>query len=751
MIRSACVPRSLCSAGGQLAMSLLAVIILALLPGVSSASANVQSFEVDAYQQALDIPSAVAREDLKVQAEGAEADLVGDLESRLGENFAGIWFDPGYGEYVVPVASDTAGAVVGEVMAAAQLKENYRTHIVKYSWGELQAAHNKVDASLREFFDANLIYTSLDPRTNAVVVHVASAVDARKQVALNQLANGMGDEVELRASRENAFQGSRDACSNVVPNCGSPLRGGVEIGPWKQPYGGTCTAAFRAIGVNGQKYLLSAGHCAAEKNPSNPILSWQARDEQKLPVYGQAKYLGEVEQLAFPTHDWMKINVTGSAWDLPLQSWPSLVAYWGKGSGVAGQPPIDAEYVISGEASSVVGQGVCHSGIASGGSCGQVVETNVSFNFGEQGNVTYDLVKVKNACSEGGDSGGPWFASNVAYGIHIGKTATLAPCGSSVFYEEITDATEALGVTVGPGFSPQTETNAATAIGSLQATLNGSVNPRGLLTTYHFEWGTTASYGQSGASFSIGAGEGANAVRETINQLSPNTTYHYRVVATNSLGTAYGSDRAFTTETAAVFADAVAGNTISNWNVGSGTGWQQAQFYGHTVDRSAPAPEPSSSTARPTSSSSTLRTGTRYRLDDLERRLETESVLRPHGRRRHQPLSRRRQRHAPRLLRRRFEREHDTDWNTASGGWQQTQFYGHTVAPGTSPSAVASRLTARLLRRCHQRENALRMVFVVEFRLAAGPVLRPHGRRRHQSVGNGPQQHPARFLRRRHQ
>ncbi len=439
------------TAGLGLAVTVLGVIAIS----APSASAAVKPFEVDAYARALNVPNAVARDDLEVQANGGTANIAGDLEDRLNDDFAGVWFDPESGEYVVPLASATVDAAVDKEMAAAQLSDDYRTRVVQYSWEELEAAQEQIDIKLSEFFDASLVYTSLDPRTNAAVVHVAAAANQKDRATLRRIAKDVGGQVELRADNEDLFQGVRDACSNLVPNCGSPLRGGVEIGPWKTANGGTCTAAFRAIGkTNGKKYLLSAGHCAAAKNPSNPILNWQARDEQKLPAYGQAKYLGEVEQLAFPSHDWMKINVTGSEWDIPLLNWPSMVAYWSKGSGVAGQPPIDAEYPIYGEAASVVGQGVCHSGIASGGTCGQVVETDVSYNFGEPGNTTHDLVEVKGACSEGGDSGGPWFASNIAYGIHIGKTSVLEACGSSTYYEEITVATQALGVTVGTATPP---------------------------------------------------------------------------------------------------------------------------------------------------------------------------------------------------------------------------------------------------------------------------------------------------------
>ncbi len=91
---------------------------------------------------------------------------------------------------------------------------------------------------------------------------------------------------------------------------------------------------------------------------------------------------------------------------------------------------------------------------------------------------------------------------------------------------------------------------AATSVTSTSAQMNASVNPNGSSTTTYFEYGTTTSYGSTtgvGGSFS---GTTAAAVNYSMSGLSPNTTYHYRVVATNSGGTSRGSDVTFTTGTA---------------------------------------------------------------------------------------------------------------------------------------------------------------------------------------------------------
>ena len=93
---------------------------------------------------------------------------------------------------------------------------------------------------------------------------------------------------------------------------------------------------------------------------------------------------------------------------------------------------------------------------------------------------------------------------------------------------------------------PVVTTNPATLIASFSATLNGSVDPHGLTTNAHFQYGTTISYGHTTANQSK-TGNTYQSVSANISGLTRSTTYHFRIVGTNSSGTTYGSDRTFTT------------------------------------------------------------------------------------------------------------------------------------------------------------------------------------------------------------
>jgi len=95
--------------------------------------------------------------------------------------------------------------------------------------------------------------------------------------------------------------------------------------------------------------------------------------------------------------------------------------------------------------------------------------------------------------------------------------------------------------------APTVETRTATNVTATSATLNATVNPNGLGTSAHFEWGTSTTYGNKTPVQSIPAGTSDVPALANLTGLSPNTTYHFRVVATNSAGTTTGSGASFKT------------------------------------------------------------------------------------------------------------------------------------------------------------------------------------------------------------
>jgi hypothetical protein len=75
-----------------------------------------------------------------------------------------------------------------------------------------------------------------------------------------------------------------------------------------------------------------------------------------------------------------------------------------------------------------------------------------------------------------------------------------------------------------------------TVLSSSAATLNGSVNPQGVPTTYQFHFRTTASssWMPSNPPVNVGAGTGPVNVNARIAFLTPGTTYHYTLTGTKA-------------------------------------------------------------------------------------------------------------------------------------------------------------------------------------------------------------------------
>jgi polyvinyl alcohol dehydrogenase (cytochrome) len=114
--------------------------------------------------------------------------------------------------------------------------------------------------------------------------------------------------------------------------------------------------------------------------------------------------------------------------------------------------------------------------------------------------------------------------------------------GSSVTAYQVAQLSE-------PPDPPSVVTEQASSVTQATATLNASVNPnRGALSECRFDYGPTSAYGSSVACAALpGSGESSVAVAAPLPSLSADTTYHFRIVATNSSGTSDGGDETLKT------------------------------------------------------------------------------------------------------------------------------------------------------------------------------------------------------------
>ena len=132
------------------------------------------------------------------------------------------------------------------------------------------------------------------------------------------------------------------------------------------------------------------------------------------------------------------------------------------------------------------------------------------------------------------------------------EVSELAP-GTTYHYRVV--AVNLNGVTAGPDQTfttpdrPTVAASSASGITRNGATLSAAIKPGFRPTAYQFEYGLTATYGNSTpASSSIGADDAIHSVSTALTGLTPGTTYHFRVVASNEIGATEGADQTFTTE-----------------------------------------------------------------------------------------------------------------------------------------------------------------------------------------------------------
>jgi hypothetical protein len=102
-----------------------------------------------------------------------------------------------------------------------------------------------------------------------------------------------------------------------------------------------------------------------------------------------------------------------------------------------------------------------------------------------------------------------------------------------------------------PQSAPDVETMGALGNAGTGAALAATVDPGGDPTTYRFQWGDTSALGRETPARALPGDSRYHSVTAVIGGLTPGTDYYFRVVATNSVGSADGLLSRFTAATPA--------------------------------------------------------------------------------------------------------------------------------------------------------------------------------------------------------
>jgi Tfp pilus assembly protein PilV len=180
----------------------------------------------------------------------------------------------------------------------------------------------------------------------------------------------------------------------------------------------------------------------------------------------------------------------------------------------------------------------------------------IQINIGDKVIITWNSTNVDlSTCSASGPFG--FGGVNVQSNNGTFTTSSLSPEGSYNFYVDCKDnaGTQVsprgqATVTVVKPVPSNVATQAPNPLSYSSATLKGTVNPNGFATTYQFNFGLTSAYGAAGSptpATSAGPGTSDVAASAAVTGLLTNTTYHFRLCATNAYGPTCSPDDTFKT------------------------------------------------------------------------------------------------------------------------------------------------------------------------------------------------------------
>jgi hypothetical protein len=133
----------------------------------------------------------------------------------------------------------------------------------------------------------------------------------------------------------------------------------------------------------------------------------------------------------------------------------------------------------------------------------------------------------------------------------IATPVTSLPSGHTFHYRVV--ATNEDGTTIGPDQTvrtaspPDIASVRASDMTGNSAVLHASINPVGYDSEYFFEYGTSTGYGEviPVEPEDLGSGTNPVSITQTVTNLQPGSTYHFRVVAKNEWGTTESADTTF--------------------------------------------------------------------------------------------------------------------------------------------------------------------------------------------------------------
>ncbi|MCX4700440.1 S1 family peptidase [Streptomyces sp. NBC_01373] len=299
------------------------------------------------------------------------------LAAKVGDDRTGGVYYGDAGQLVV--------AVTDEATARAVRAEGGVAEIVKYSTAALTSVHATLDQRIAEADPIPNTSWGVDPSTNQVTVEIFDGVSAADEKRLMDLVAGYGDAVRVEK-----------LTGTIRPTAYESIGG---IGIVSKEGGSGCTLGFNVRDSSGQKYFVTAGHCA----DTTADLWWNRENGNH--------YLGK--RIWF---DYGGIDKDYAVMDYRNDE---IVAYGAVRAAGTEYEITDSRYPNAGESAK-------RAGAVSSDLVGEVLSPSETVTYSD-GTVLKNMIETSH-CALPGDSGGPLWTGTQALGI---TSATTTPSSAS--------------------------------------------------------------------------------------------------------------------------------------------------------------------------------------------------------------------------------------------------------------------------------------------------------------------------------
>ncbi len=404
------------------------LLAMAFAPNAMASGSSFVTYGAPILAQQANISINQAEQDIEIQK--AVGNIVPKLQSKLGANYAGLWFDPQTGRFHVGVLSSADQITAEAAMSDVGVLADTTFDAVHNSWQaveELAKGWNEKLDVLKRNQQAMVIP---DPTTNGVTIELAANLSP-ETIEQTKIAAAASPSIPVRVLPILPSTIAAKAMGCSFPYCERPVRGGVGIisSPEKNILH-LCTAGFFVRDHNNYPYILTAGHCVY---PENSVY-WRESWGTAYPGGKVGCGLGHmIAQVLNHTGDAAVIETEGCE---PPAPEPDIVVWGMEESYHIGTEPFTA----------YKGMYECHVGQTSRTQCGDVEAANITVdvNYSKEGKGFIDVEHEDWLCatSEAGDSGGPYVHEN--QGTAIETAGGENNCSS--FGYELSYALNALGV-----------------------------------------------------------------------------------------------------------------------------------------------------------------------------------------------------------------------------------------------------------------------------------------------------------------